>query len=353
MPAPLYVPALPARRSAFQAHAGLAPHVRAAVAPLWTVPPRVPGPDDPDPTALGRHLCRALRGAADAQRGLPAWLDASHAERQSPGTLGEFTHALADTPLRPVTGVGRTVRQQLASAEAALAGGDGLGIRVSLPALPDERLRDAVGALLERTASAGPPLDLLLDLGAVEDEHLPAEKWALRALDLLGPLHPWRTLAVLAGSFPRSVPEGYGAPLAEAERLDWDLWHMLVDGPERPGFPLTYGDYGADHPAALDRPAEAGGGSPWGVLRYTTDRTFLLGRVPTRGDGRAEAIRAAAREIVEAEDFRGSLFGEGERWLVACAGGRGGEGAGNPAVWRRVAHLQHLTKTVRDLRRRL
>ncbi|MFB7514809.1 hypothetical protein [Streptomyces sp. NPDC056144] len=352
MSAPLYVPALPARSSAFLAYAGLAPRLRAAVAPLWTIPPRVPDARDPDPPALAHHLRKALRRAAHAQRGTPAWLDAPHAERQAPGLLGEFTQALADTPLRPVTGVDRPLRHQLASAEAARARGDGLGIRVPLPELPDERLRDALGTLLERTAVAGSPLDLLLDLGAVADEHLPAEKWALRALDLLGPLHPWRTVAVLAGAFPRRVPEGYGAPLAEAERLDWDLWHLLVDGPERPAFPLTYGDYGADHPAALDRPAEAGGGSPWGVLRYTTDRTFLLGRVPTRGDGRAEAIRATAREIVEAEDFRGSRFGAGERWLVACAHGRGSEGAGHPAVWRRVAHLQHLTKTARDLRRR-
>ncbi|MEK8170120.1 hypothetical protein NKH77_11275 [Streptomyces sp. M19] len=39
------------------------------------------------------------------------------------------------------------------------------------------------------------------------DEHQQADKWALHALDLLGPLRRWRTLAMMAGSFPASLPK--------------------------------------------------------------------------------------------------------------------------------------------------
>ncbi|MFC9592052.1 hypothetical protein ACFTUC_19960 [Streptomyces sp. NPDC056944] len=360
MTEPIYVPALPARRSALGAYDALAPDVRPCVAPLWTVPPRVGArrlgrrpfrPLDPDPPALLGHLRAALHRLMAAQNGLPAWVDAFHAEDEPGHLVTEFRRDLVRTSLRPVTGIERDIGQQMATAEVARASGSGLGIRVLLRTLPDERLRDEAGGLVERIAFARCPVDLLLDLGGVVDEHAPAEKWALRALGLLGPLHRWRTVAVLAGSFPRVLPEGYGAPLVEAHRFDWDLWHMLVDGPERPGTHVVYGDYGADHTGGADHPGTAGGGSPWGVVRYTTDRTFLLGRVPTRGSEHSEAVRATVREIVEAEDFRGAEFSEGERWLASCADVRGSAGAGTPAVWLRAGHVQHIAQVTRALRR--
>ncbi|MCX5229571.1 hypothetical protein ABZY16_11340 [Streptomyces sp. NPDC006553] len=359
---PLYVPALPARRSALDAYDRLPPRVRACVTPLWVVPPRVgrvrtmgrrpSHPLDPDPASLAAHLGSALHRIETVQRGRPAWVDAFHVEDEVAHLAPGFRQTPAATALRPVTGVERAVEQQTACAEAARLSGSGLGVRLFLTGLPDERLGDEVGRLLNRIAFAHCPLDLLLDLGAVVDEHRPAEKWAQRALALLGPLHPWRTVVLLAGSFPPAHPADYGAPLAEAERFDWDVWHMLVDGPDRPAEHVVYGDYGADHPGSHDRPVEADGGSPWGIVRYTTERTFLLARVPTGGPDHADAVRAQAREIVQAEGFRGDGFSDGERWLLACATGRGTEGVGRPGVWLRAGHAQHMAQVVRALRRR-
>ncbi|MFE6060237.1 hypothetical protein [Streptomyces sp. NPDC056431] len=115
---------------------------------------------------------------------------------------------------------------------------------------------------------------------------------------------------------------------------------------------VVYGDYGADHPGSHDRPVEADGGSPWGIVRYTAERTFLLARVPTRGPDHADAVRAQAGEIVHAEGFRGDGFSDGERWLLSCATGRGTEGVGGPGVWLRAGHIQHMAQVVRALRRR-
>ncbi|MGA5195326.1 beta family protein [Streptomyces exfoliatus] len=365
---PLYVPALPARRSALTAYRRLPPRARACVTPLWSIPPRVGGPHamgrrqphplDPDRTALAAHLRTALRAIEVAQRGRPAWVDAFHTEDGTEPLTAEPLAAeswltAAGTPLRPVTGVERAAWQQTATAEAARLSGNGLGVRVFLTAPPDEGLREAVGGLLTRIAFAHCPVDLLLDLGAVVDEHHPAEKWALRALGLLGSLHHWRTVVLLAGSLPHTFPEDYGHALAEAHRFDWDVWHMLADGPERPDPPVVYGDYGAAHTGSGDMPTRAGGGPPWGVVRYTTERTFLLVRVPTRGPGRADTIRSLVREIVHAEGFRGEEFSEGERWLASCAAGAGPAGVGGPEVWARAAHVQHMTQVVRALRRRL
>ncbi|WP_078946192.1 beta family protein [Streptomyces exfoliatus] len=365
---PLYVPALPARRSALAAYSRLHPRARACVTPLWSIPPRVggvramgrmpPHPLDPDRTALASHLRTALRAIETAQRGRPAWVDAFHTEDGTePLTAGplaaESWLTAAGTPLRPVTGVERAAWRQTAAAEAARLSGNGLGVRVFLTVPPDEGLRDAVGGLLTRIAFAHCPVDLLLDLGAVVDEHHPAEKWALRALGLLGPLHHWRTVVLLAGSFPRTFPEDYGAPLAEAHRFDWDVWHMLADGAEHPGPPVVHGDYGAAHTGSADSPTRAGGAPPWGVVRYTTERTFLLVRVPTQGPGHADTVRSLVREIVHAEGFRGEEFSEGERWLASCAAGAGPAGVGGPEAWARAGHVQHMAQVVRALRRRL
>ncbi|MEV6246491.1 hypothetical protein AB0M38_09830 [Streptomyces sp. NPDC051742] len=364
-PGPLYVPALPARRSALAAYSRLRPRARACVTPLWSIPPRVggarvmgrrpPHPLDPDRTALAAHLRTALRTIEVAQRGRPAWVDAFHTEDGTEPLAAEPWLTAAGSPLRPVTGVERAPSQQTATAEAACLSGNGLGVRVFLTVPPDEGLRDAVGALLTRIAFAHCPVDLLLDLGSVVDEHHPAEKWALRALALLGPLHPWRTVVLLAGSFPRTFPEDYGAPLAEAHRFDWDVWHMLTDAAaaEHTDPPVVYGDYGASHTGSADTPPRAGGGPPWGVVRYTTERTFLLVRVPTGGPGHADTIRSRVGEIVQAEGFRGEEFSEGERWLASCAAGTGPVGVGGPEAWARAGHVQHMAQVVRALRRRL
>ncbi|MFJ2784432.1 MULTISPECIES: hypothetical protein [unclassified Streptomyces] len=439
---PLYVPALPARPSALDAYDLLPTRARACVTPLWTVPPPgggsrarsarprhprtapwphpEPDPDpdlhphpdpDPHPGRLAEHLRATLDRIEAVQRGRPAWVDAFHAEGGTgPPAGGLLRYGRPGSPLRPVTGVERPARQQTATAETALGNGDGLGVRVPLTAPPGEALRDGARRLLRRVAFAHCPVDLLLDLRSVVDEHHPAEKWALRALDLLVPLHPWRTVVLLAGSFPRAYPGAYGAPLAEAHRFDWDLWHMVVDGPRRPDVRVVYGDYGADHAGSADRPLKTDGGAPWGTVRYTMERTFVLARVPTRGPDHADAVRASAREIVCAEGFRGGQFSRGERWLLACAsgarGGSGGRGAGpcgtgradpgaeaygeegptgaaaagsgppftespdlpgagctrasfratgtgGPGIWLRVGHVQHMAQVVRALRRRL
>ncbi|MFE9485246.1 MULTISPECIES: hypothetical protein [unclassified Streptomyces] len=88
-----------------------------------------------------------------------------------------------------MTGIERAGRQQDAPAEVACASGNGLGVRVLLSELPDERRAEAVQRMIDRIRVNTVPLDLLLDLGPVTDEHHQAGKWALRAVDLLGRLH--------------------------------------------------------------------------------------------------------------------------------------------------------------------
>ncbi|MFE6102194.1 hypothetical protein ACFVQ4_19790 [Streptomyces laurentii] len=356
---PTYIPVLPTRKSALTAYRELATTARAAVAPLWTVPP-------PDPARPRVPLRELLAELARAQGTGPAWVDTGcrETDRAAARAAAALRDVLPGTSLRPVTGVERPGWQQTACVEAARAcgGGRGMGIRVVPEPPGGTRLAARLHGLLERIArrerSAGDrlPLDLLLDLGAVQDdgELAFAEKRALHALACLGPLHPWRTVTVLAGACPgtEGAGEGYGAPFADAERYDWDLWHAVAPTPDGRRLPLVYGDYAAAHPRGLRQPRVIPDGPPWGLLRLTGERAFLLGRVPTRGADHAAAVRAMARELVGTEDFDAAPDSEPKRWLRACAEGRGPEGAGNPEAWARTAHGQHLAYVVRQLRRR-
>ncbi len=110
--------------------------------------------------------------------------------------------------------------------------------------------------------------------------------------------------------------------------------------------------YGIQPTRAFAREPSAGRGGPaWGVLRYTTEESFVLGKMLTRGDGRAAANRSVARRFLELPDFRGATASAGESWLRDCACGRdGAAGTGNATVWLRVGNVQHMSYVVRSLR---
>ncbi|MEV0786911.1 hypothetical protein AB0I52_28925 [Streptomyces sp. NPDC050423] len=356
---PIYVPALPARRSALMAYARLKPWVRATTAPLWTIPPRTGPvrpfgrrptvPHDRNQDALAAHVRRRTVSIMQAQQALPAWVDAFHVEDEAWPVRSGLWNYLPASPLRPVTGIERADWQQEAAAEVARASGNGLGIRVQVPELPDERRSEAVQSMIDRMRAGTVPLDLLLDLGEVTDEHHQADKWALRAWDLLGRLHRWRTVVVLAGSVPCSVTDLAVGAMTEPHRFDWDILHMMLHAGAAVVPRLTYGDYGAQHTRGADYPTDGGGGPPWGLLRYTTERTFLLAKAATDGEDRAAGIRSLARQITETREYRGAGFSDGDCWLEQCARGTGTQGTGGAGTWIQAGHSQHMTYVSRQL----
>ncbi|MEK8145190.1 hypothetical protein NKH18_38660 [Streptomyces sp. M10(2022)] len=157
-------------------------------------------------------MAEGISSREGAHRRYPGWIDAPYAEdAQVPALAGVLAEYCALSPLRPVTGPNRSEAQQTAALEIALRSGRGVGVRVHMPG---EWHDGTVGAVLELLKSRpGVHIDLLLDLGSVLPGRLGAGKEALRALDVLVPLAPWRTTAVLGGGFPgHGRPAGGGVP---------------------------------------------------------------------------------------------------------------------------------------------
>ncbi|WP_260422959.1 beta family protein [Streptomyces spectabilis] len=253
------------------------------------------------------------------------------------------------SPLRPVTGPERPEGHQAAVLEHARSTASGLAIRVMMPGEGDDAVAHGVRDLVARVDPAV-EADLLLDLGAVRADRPDAAKESLRALDALMPLMPWRTAAVLGGGFPDVTARLLEHGTAVEPRWDWLAWRELTSSTREFVRRLEYGDYGIDSTRGIARgPSSGKGGPPWGVLRYTTDESFVLMNVLTRGDDRAAAIRAVAWEILALPDFRGATAGVGEAWLRDCARGEGPRGTGNAAIWLRAGNVQHMTYVARSL----
>jgi hypothetical protein len=331
MSVPPYVPVLPTRPHAAAAYRALAPDVQRQVAPLWTLPPR-PGML---PKTLAERVAKEAGAIAAAQRLGSGWLDAPFADDVEAAVLADV-----------LTSEWRPRAQQSLALAVARHREDGLGIRVRLPGDWNDRTATDVAVLLDRLPS-GHPADLFLDLATVLSDRPDAAKEALRALDTLIPLTSWRTVTVAAGGFPEP-PDDFreGVPY-EAPRTDWETWHEIRHRERQYLSRLRYGDYGI-HPATYvtQPPPSRSGGPPWGVLRYTTARSYHLSKVP-HGRQYDDANREAARCLTGLSDFRGAAASAGEEWL--CDRGRGVETTGNHSTWNRQGNVQHMTFMTRSL----
>lgn len=336
MSGPLYVPVLPARMHAARAYGALEPRTRARVAPLWTLHPH-PGMVTGQ---LAARVGQETGYATSVQGHTSAWLDAPYAGPDEATALAGILEPewWDHRNLRPVTGPGRPRAQQTLALAAARRLDSGVGVRVPVPGEWHDRTLTDVEALLDRLP-ADTPADLFLDLEVVRPDRADAAKEALRALDSLLPLRPWRTLVVLAGGFPEPPPDLWQGVVREEPRSDWDTWYEMRHSGRGYLTHLRYGDYGIHPPAHLARPADRGGGR-WGMLRYTTARSYHLVKIPT-GTPNDMANRAGAHLLTALPDFRGRTASAGERWLSRRADGE--ETVGNHGVWEAKASVQHMT----------
>ncbi|RBM18948.1 beta family protein [Streptomyces sp. PT12] len=344
MSGPLYVPVLPIRAHAVAAVKDLAPRVRDRTSPLWTLP--VMTAEDAD--QLKAAVDKELRRVATMQKHTAAWLDAPYADLTAAPYADLLDLYWSHTALRPVTGPDLPAAHQAAAVASALNAGSSLGIRVRLPGTWTDELADRTAALL---AGADPELrvDLLLDLQTVLPGRPDAGKEALRALDVLTQLTSWRVIAVLSGGFPDDVEGLLDRDRGDADRADWDTWHEIRASERSYARLVRYGDYGILPARNIGRAVDDGDRSPYGLLRYTAERTFLLARFWAEKRGETGATREAARWITGFPDFRGSGASTGDRWYEQCARTTGAKGTGNAGTWNTMGNIQHMTYVVRCL----
>ncbi|MGW3124676.1 beta family protein [Streptomyces sp. NPDC001107] len=305
----------------------------------------MPAPATPSTRERIKHLTQAgnrLQATGTSHR---CWIDTQHVEEDPGmvasalwGAFGLFTTAA------PVTGPFRPPGRQVLADELAQSTGNGLALRVERAHTPTDVALESVEQLLARLKTEPEAMDLLLDVGAL-DEPEQALHWAVQATSLLGALRPWRTLVLLSGAFPASLQGLERDGVSLLPRRELTLWQK-VGARSGMGERLVFGDYSIVHPG---KPAQQTTGpvTILGRVLYSTAEDYLIVK------GRSLAVYGSAQmpalvsRLTHDPRFRGRAFSEGERYLADCAAGQ--EVAGPPERFIRAGHTQHLTQTLNQL----
>ncbi|MER6452137.1 hypothetical protein ABT270_05725 [Streptomyces sp900105245] len=127
------------------------------------------------------------------------------------------------------------------------------------------------------------------------------------------------------------------------------LGHVARDRRERAVYAklVRYGDYGIPPVRNIGRAVDDGDRSPYGLLRYTTERTSLQQGSGPRNGARREP---PARRLVGSPYSPTSMARVRVRATARteqCARTTGAKGTGNAGTWNTLGNIQHMTYVVR------
>ncbi|MDX6699475.1 MAG: hypothetical protein QOE65_2872 [Solirubrobacteraceae bacterium] len=342
-----YVPVLKGRAGEFAALREADERVRSSLTPLIEIPP-VPWDFEAERPAknTGDHvagIAEALRGAWGIERRL--FLDAALLASED---LIEGRHPLAHVVestrglgvlVVPVWGLERGTPYLDAVRDAIASDERGACLRLESDDLEEpedmpERIRGALNAV-----GLGPSdTDLIVDLGAITAEQRWTGATARLLLSALPTPQDWRSLTLVASSFPLDLSGFQRETIGSTPRAEWQMWRALHARRHRLDRLPTFGDYAISHPAPrevdpriIQRSAS---------IRYTVDEDFLIAKGRSVRLHGAEQQHDLAATLAERPEYHGESFSAGDRHIAACA--RRETGPGNAMTWRRVGTSQHL-----------
>jgi hypothetical protein len=242
----------------------------------------------------------------------------------------------------PVTGPART-----ADVAAALAHRrHGLALRLTRAELEGGTLRVELEAFMVRHSLEREEIDIILDLGAVDDmvtEGISA--LAAAFLAEVGDHAHWRTLTISASAFPMSMRIVDRNSYEMVERAEWASWrHSLHDRRRDLGRLPTFSDCCIQHPRGVE------GFDPKTMqvsasIRYTwRDSWLLIKGESTRKTLPSIQFPTLAAQLVRGvhrTHFYGSDHCEGCRLIQASADNE--PGLGSAEAWRRLGTIHHIT----------
>ncbi len=339
-----YVPVLKAKLGEKAALGRVAPNLKARMTPLLQIVERT----DKD---LAAHLNTTFKGLGPNLTGYSrCFIDACELEPDGPpGAVAVFQRAAAlGIVFTPVTGVSR-----VADVAAALAHGQsGLALRMTRDEFEQGDLSQRVNAFLSTHNLSPDEIDVILDLGAVDDM-IPEGIAAFAQAFLAEVPHQqsWKTLTLSACSFPMSmgIVDRHSHELVE--RGDWLAWRnsLYAARHEMARLP-TYSDYGIQHPKGVEgfdfRLMQVSA-----TIRYTRDEHWLLIKgESTRSVRPGEQFPQLATRLVYGHlqsYFAGAHHCAGCSSIKAAADGAPGHGSAG--AWRKLGTIHHLSQVSQSL----
>lgn len=335
-----YVPVLKLKQAEKHALADLAPHLKKTITPLFEVV-RMNGTKP-----LDRHLVTAFKQFLPAVMGLSRYfIDTREIAAAGPvGATATFEEcAKLSVAYTPVTGISRT--SDVAAALKAKKR-NGLALRITRTDFEKGSVSQALMAFLKHHPVEAGDVDLLVDLGAVEE--MVADGISAMARDFLAqvPLpSTWRTMSLLACAFPMSMKHVDRDSHAHVGREEWIAWRddLFAHAADLPRLP-SFGDCAIQHPKGVEDfdPIKMQGSA---AIRYALAEEWLL--VKGRGTKKAPAsiqmpaLAAALVSGTHKKHFKGVTHCRGCQMIQDAA--KGAPKMGSLTTWRRIGTVHHLT----------
>jgi hypothetical protein len=339
-----YVPVLKVKRGEKRALRLLSASTQSRVTPLLEIVERTDKP-------LDAHLDNAFQNLADAVRPFErCFIDAREMAPDGAAAATEvFRRAVnAGISFTPVTGISRSVDVEAALGHRAR----GLALRLHRDEFEAGGLGAGIRRFLAKHGLAPEDIDLVVDLGAVDDM-ISAGVEALTTAFLSDvPDHArWKTFTLSACAFPPSMGGVERHAHDFAERSEWLAWR---DGQHANRAAMarlpTYSDGVIQHPKGVE------GFDPRTMqvsasVRYAmADRWLLIKGESTRRTPPSTQFQSLATQLVYGHlqpHYYGVFHCAGCKSMGAVADGVGG--FGSLEAWRRLGTIHHVTTVVQDL----
>ena len=340
-----YVPILKVKQGEKAALSRVAAALVPRITPLLEIVERTDG------KAIDKHIETAFKGLRDAVSSYPrCFIDTREIETDgSTAADTVFSRAkAAGIVFTPVTGVTRTV-----DVGPALKHRDhGIGLRLTRAEFEAGQLPSAIPAFLSTHDLSRSDVDLIVDLGAVEEMVVDGIAALTNAFLADVPNHQdWRTFTVSASAFPVSMGGVDRHSHDLVERSDWLAWRDHLYSARRSLVRLpTYSDYAIQHPLGVEgfdfRFMQVSA-----AIRYTKEEHWLL----VKGESTRSVLPTAqfpqlATRLVYGhlqQHFAGSTHCFGCQAIKAAADGV--DGYGSAGAWRRLGTIHHLTAVMQGL----
>jgi hypothetical protein len=342
-----YMPVLKVKRGEKKALQAIAPALQRQIIPLMEIVERN---SERAPT-IAQHLETAFKDLGPSVQPYERFLlDTREIAPDGPAAAAEVFRktAMAGMRFTPVTGVSRSADVAPALAHRS----NGIAVRVTRAEFEEGTLTKNLSAFLSRHTLAPEELDLVVDLGAVEE--LIAEGIANLTREFLAavPDQPrWRTLTVTGCAFPISMGRVDRHASEVVERAEWKAWQNSLYRVRHsiPRLP-TYGDCAIQHPKGVE------GFDPRlmqvsAAARYTLpDDWLLIKGESTRNVAAIQQFPKLAKRLVYGKL---SAYFAGEKHCLGCKGIKaaadGAPKLGSAEAWRRLGTIHHITMVVDGL----
>jgi hypothetical protein len=340
-----YVPILKMKRGEKAALRLLPTSVREKITPLLEIVVR-----KTDRT-VDEHLDNAFKGLDDAVEGFGrCFIDTHEIALDGAAVVTEaFQRAeRLGIAFTPVTGISRTVDVAAALEHRTR----GLALRLTRKEFEKGNLGAGVRAFLDQHGLTPENIDLIIDLGSV-DQMVTFGIQALSNAFLADvPDHTrWKTFTLSACAFP----PGMGAVDRHShdfiDRSDWLAWRDGLHARRTSMARMpTYSDGAIQHPKGVEGFDPRKMQAP-AAIRYTTGESWLLikGESLRRAPGTPQ-FRSLARQLVY-DDLRSEFYGTNHcNGCAAIKNAADGVGKfGSLEAWRRWGTIHHITTVVQDL----